>query len=454
MSLLHLPRAAALPGFPSFGRLRFEPPRVARRTLSNGLPVWLVRDNTLPVVHLTMYFRAGSASDPAGREGLAHLCAPLLRDGGSAAWPAEKADEKLEYLGAEFYVHSYTEETHAELTALSKDLDAALAVFADALARPVFEEEKTAVARAEALELIRRRNDYPAKTALREARRALFGAAHPYGRRPEEASVAAATRAELAAFHSAFFRPDNAALAASGDFRSDEEALEKLEKAFGSWRPGAAARPPVPPPAHSGGRRILLADKPAAQAEIAILQRGPRRVSPEQPALALLCEALGGGFESRLFSEVRSRLGLAYSVSAYPALLSEGGFLATSCGTAPGTAGKALAEIFRQLERAGREPLPEDELERAKNSVINPFVFKFSTPHRLAAERALEEFHGFGAGYLDRYVDSLALTDAAAAQGAGRLFDPADAVVCVVGDAKTLAPALAGFGAVEALAAD
>lgn len=445
---------AAHPELAKFGQIKFDAPDAPRYALANGLVVYIVKDNTLPVVHFSAYIKAGSAYDPAAKIGLAQLTAPLLRDGGTAKYKAEDIDKTLEYLGATLDTAAYTEETQAELTALRKDLDKALDIYADVLRNPAFEEEKVKIARDEVLELIRRRNDSPAKAAAREARRRYFGPANPYGWRNEESTITAITRADLAAFHAAHFRPNNMILAVSGDFASDEEALAKIKEKFGDWQPAEVTKPAVPAPDHQGGRQIYLVDKDVAQASIVIMQKGVKRTDPANDAITVLSDILGGGFQSRLFAEVRTKRGLAYSVGSYSASLREGGFLVTSCGTKNETYSQALSEMLKQLGLVGSAPVTPEELERSKGSTINPFVFKFSTPHKLAVERALEEYYGYEKGHLDNYVKAISAVDTAAAQAAGKRFDPADAVIYVIGNSKKFDKPLSEFGPVTVLKED
>lgn len=445
---------AAHPELAKLGRIQFTAPKVPRYQLDNGMVVYLVKDNTLPIVHVSAFLKTGSAYDPADKAGLAQMTVALIRDGGTAKYKAEELDRTLEYLGATIETGAYTEESHADMTALKKDTDKVLDIYAEVLRNPVFEPAKVAITRDEMLEIVRRRNDNPAKAAVREARRMYFGAGHPYGRRQELASLNAITGGDLAAFHAAYFKPNNVILAVSGDFASDEEMLGKLKAVFGDWKRGDVAAPVIPPPAFSGGRKIYMVDKDVSQVSIAVEQKGLPRVDPENFPLSLATDIMGGGFQSRLFTEVRTKRGLAYVADSYAYTLSKEGFIATFCGTKAETYSQALSEMLKQFGTIGKEPVTAEELERSKGSIINPFVFKFSTPQKLAIERATEEFYGFPKTYLDNYVEDISKVTAADVQKAGRLYDPDNIVIYVVGNARKFDKPLSEFGDVNVVAQD
>ncbi|MDA8243292.1 MAG: pitrilysin family protein [Elusimicrobia bacterium] len=445
---------AARPELANLGRIQFTAPKANRYVLDNGMVVYMVKDNTLPIVHISAFLKAGSAYDPADKAGLAQMTLTLIKDGGTAKYKAEDLDKTLEYLGATLETVAYTEESHVDMTALKKDTDKVLDIYADVLRNPVFDQGKMSITRDDMMEMVRRRNDNPSQTAAREARRMYFGAEHPYGRRQELTSLGAIAREDLIAFHAARFKPNNVILAVSGDFASEDEMMAKLKSAFGGWKRGTVPPQTIPPPAFSGGRKVYLVNRPVSQTSIAIVQRGLPRVDPENFPLTLMADIIGGGFQSRLFTEVRTKRGLAYVADSVSLNLSKEGFLYSFCGTKAETYSQALAEILKQFGLAGKDPVSAEELERSKSSAINPFVFKFSTPQKLAIERASEEFYGFPKTYLDNYVDSISGVSAAAVQKSGGLYDPNNAVIYVIGDSKKFDRPLSEFGQVTELKED
>ncbi len=450
--------AASFAGHPvlsKFGQLDFRPGKPARYVMENGLTVHLLRDNTLPIVHATLFIAAGNAQDPPGKAGISQMTAYLVKDGGSARHKADDIDKTLEYLGASISGDSYSEETRLDMTALRKDFDRVFDIYADVITAPAFEEEKLKVARDAELEVIRRRNDKPDESVVREAKRMFYGPAHPYGVRTEPAAVGSVTRRDLLDFHSAFYRPANSILAVSGDFASDEAMLAAVREKLGGWTGAAAPRAGIPAAPELTGRKVYLIDKKVPQAFLVVMQKGTDYLTPDNYPLAVTTDLLGGGFQSRLFREVRTNRGLAYSVYAASARRKNGGFLFSYCGTKPETYSQALSEMLRQLELAGAETPAEEEISRSRGSIVNPFVFKFATPHKLVSERALEELYGFKDGYLDSFVADVSAVSAEDVMKAGRkYFDPARAVIFVIGDKSKFDRPLSDFGPVTELKED
>lgn len=443
------------PGLPAIGAVSFAPPRCTRAVLSNGLVVHLMKDATLPVVHLTAFIRAGKMHDPAGRTGLGELTARLLRDGGTANYTPEAMDRRLELLAASVDSNMGVEEGRADLTALTRDLDAALDIYADMLMRPVFDPEKVKFKIAESLEVLRRRNDDPGRASVREALRAFYGAGHPYGWRSEPATVRAVTRADLQACHASYYRPGNIILAAAGDFGSDEAMLARLEDKFGSWKGGPAEFAPIPPVAIPAGRRVVHIQKDAQQASIALVLKGLRRHDPLEYPLIVANEILGGGLSSRLASEIRSRRGLAYTVYSYSAKKPDCGYTLGFCGTAPNTAGRATEELLRQFALMATTEPGGEETALARDAIVNSFVFRFPTAFDLIAERAAYEYYGYPADYLDGYAANISAVGPAQVLAASRrLLAPDDALLLVIGDASKFDRPLSDFGPVTEQAED
>jgi len=443
------------PGMPAAPDLEFRPPKGERFVLDNGLVVFLMKDNTLPVVHLSAMVGVGNAHDPAAKIGLVELASQMLKDGGTKSYTADEIDKQLEYLGASIESAAYSEESRLDMTTLKKDLGQVLDIYAEVLRAPVFSEEKLKILKDEELEMLRRRNDKPNDVLFREAKRMFYGANHPYGWRKEAATVAAITRADMQAFHAAYYKPNNIILSVSGDFASNEEMLKTLKEKFSSWEKGTVARAEIPDFEPKKGRQIYFIDKESAQTFIVIFQKGLGYNSPGEYPLTVLTEILGGGMQSRLMTEVRSKKGLAYTVNSSSPRRTKKGFTYTYCGTKPETYSQALAEILKQLERAGSEPVPQDELKRGKDAIINPFVFKFPTPFKLISERASEEYYNLRDGYLDNYVSRIRkVSQDDLLATAKDIFDTKNALIFVIGNSKKFDKPLSEFGPVTELKED
>lgn len=456
MTLLSAASLFALPpALPKLEPVNFKPPKGDRYVLDNGLVVYLMKDATLPVVHMTAFIRTGKMFDPAVKIGLGELTAGSLKDGGTLKYKAEEIDKTLEYLAATVESSIGNEEARADMTVLKKDLDAVLDIYADVLMHPAFAPEKVKLRRDEALEMIRRRNDDPGREAVREAVRAFYGAGHPYGWRSEEATVNAVSIDDMKAYHANYYKPNNIILVAAGDFGSNDEMLARLKARFGAWPRGEVKFPAIPPVKIQGTRQVYHIERDIAQAFIVMLQKGVKRHDPVEYPLTVTNEMLGGGLSSRLASEIRSRKGLAYSVYSYFAKKPDYGYILAYCGTKPETYSQALSELVAQFDLIKKGTAPAEEVTRAKDSIINSFVFRFPTPFELITERASYEYYGYPSDYLDNYVENLAKTDPAAVlETSQKLFKPEDALIFVIGNSKKFDRPLSAFGPVTELKED
>lgn len=458
MTILSAITAFALPpSLPKSPDFQFNPPKGDRVVLDNGMVVYVMKDNTLPVVHLTAIIRTGKINDPIEKIGLGELTAALLKDGGTLKYKPEEIDKTLEFLAASVETSMGNEEARADMTVLKKDLDTVLDIYADVLMNPAFGEEKVKLKRAEMLEMIRRRNDNTGQAATREALRAFYGAAHPYGWRSEEATVNAVTTEDMKSYHANYYKPNNIIMAVAGDFASNEEMLGKLKAKFSAWPKGEVKFPVIPPVQIKGERQVFFINKEISQTFIVMLQKAIKRHDPLEYPLTVTNEILGGGsgLSSRLAAEIRSRRGLAYTAYSYSAKKPDYGYTLGYCGTKPETYSQALSEMIKQFKLIAEQPAPAEEVSMARDSIVNSFVFRFPTPFELISERAVYEYLGYKTDYLDNYVKNIAATDPKAVlETAKALYHPDNALIFVIGNSKKFDKPLSEFGPVTELKED
>ena len=203
----------------------------------------LVEFHDLPLVDFNLMIKTGGAANPPDRAGLADLTAHMLDEGTKTRSALAIADQ-VASLGATLSTGSTWDSSNVSLSTLSKNLDAALEVFADVVVNPAFDPKEFERVRDNLLTAITRRKDSPPTVANLAFTRLLFGQKHPYGwpMAGVEASIKKVTPGDLRAFYDKYYRPNNAALLVAGD--TTEKALRaKLEAAFAKWPPRAAPRP-------------------------------------------------------------------------------------------------------------------------------------------------------------------------------------------------------------------
>ena len=417
----------------------FTPPPVVRRTLSNGLPVWIVEMHKVPVVEVSLVIKAGASADRVDKSGTASLTADLLDEGAGNRGALELADA-VDYLGATLSTDSSFDWSAVSLHVPVARLPEALAVMADVALRPTFPEKELQRIREERLTSLLQAEDDPEELAGLAFPRLLYGNAHRYGL-PASGTAAALrslTADDLRAFHRTFFVPGGAALIVAGDTNADA-VLPQLESAFGAWSGALASATPRSAPASRKGRQVFLIDKPdAPQSQILIGGIGVARSTPDYFAISVLNTVLGGAFTSRLNTNLREEHGYAYGASSDFAMrLGPGPFIA-SAGVQSDKTVDALREFFKELERI-HQPIPQDELDRAKNYLALQLPRGFETTGSVAAALGSTFVYDLPADYFAAYNQHVrAVTAADAKRAADRYIQMDKLTVVIVGDRKAI----------------
>lgn len=434
-----------------FGAVTFNEPTPERHVLSNGLEVYLLEDHSLPLIDGAAFIKGGSLYDPRAKSGLAALTADLMRSGGSAGLSADEIDTRLENLAASVEVSASGEFTTASFSSLKANLDEVLGIFAGVLRKPTFAQGRIDLAKGRVLEGIRRENDDPVSVAVRELNRRL-AAGTPAGYVPTAETVEAVTRDDLASFHNRYFKPAGMVLALSGDFDSGA-MLEKLEQTLGSWPQGKVTYPELPSYNTDPLAKVYLANKDVGQSIVLLGHPSVFAYTPAYNELDVANAVLGGGgFTSRIFTEVRTKRGLAYSAGsqvgqgfAYP-----GTFLVYAFTRTEKTA-EVIALLKEQMTQMTQEPVSEAELTVQKNNILNGAVFRFTSPAAIVQRVArATDILGLKPGYYDRYIEAVkAATPEEVLTIAKREFRPQDMLIMVVGNEAQFDRPLSEFGPVE-----
>jgi predicted Zn-dependent peptidase len=418
-------------------------PAITRRTLSNGLPVWIVELHKVPVVDVTLALKGGTGADPQNKFGLANLTAEMLDEGAGTRDALQIADA-VDYLGASLSTSSTSDASFVELHVPVARLDAALPIMADVALRPTFPEKELQRVREELLTSIVQSQDDPASLVQFAFPRVVFGPLHRYGTMSfgTPAALKGFTVADLRQFHTARYVPSNAALIVTGDV-TPSAVVARLEASFGAWKGAAQATPPVPAAAQLTSRKIYLVDKPgAAQSQIRIGWVGVPRSSPDYFTLRVLNTVLGGAFTSRLNQNLREQHGYAYGASStFDMRGSAGPFFAAAAVQTDKTA-EALTEFFKELNTI-RTPIPAEELDKAKNYVALRLPRNFETTQSLASSLAQMFVFDLPPDFYATFTDRIrAVTPADAQRAAERYIQPDNFAVVVVGDLKVIEPGI------------
>jgi len=438
----------------SFPALKFEIPKSERVQLKNGMIVYLLQDHELPIVNLTAYLNAGSIYDPPGKVGLAALTGAALRSGGTLDTPPDQLDRELEFMASSIESSIGTDSANVSLTTLTRNLERTLALFGELMRKPAFDTSRVELARMHAIEGIRRQNDDPKGIANRELNMAIYPD-HPLSRIPTLASVKAITREDMLNFQKRYFYPANTMIAVSGDF-DREQMLKSLEALFAGWPNHPASFPVVPVPSEDKSAAVLHVQKEVSQSVIRMGHLGIDKNNPDLYALKVMDFILGGGFTSRLTQEIRSNQGLAYNVDSYfeTGRRFRGPFIAET-ETKSETTVKATTLLRSIIAGMTLAEVSETELNLAKDSIINSFIFGFARSDAVVNQQVRLEFYGYPQGYLENYRDNIArVTRADVLRVARKYLHPDAMKLVVVGDQKKFDQPLSTFGSVREISLD
>jgi zinc protease len=422
-------------------------PAIQKRTLSNGLAVWLVEAHKVPLVQVNLVVLAGSGDDPAGKFGVASLTAAMLDEGAGTRSALQIADE-IDFLGANLSTTSSFDASAIRLNVPVARLEPALPVFADVALRPTFPQAELDRLRQERLTALLQAKDDATQVAPIAFARTLFGGTHRYGTSSmgTESTLKAFTTMDLRTYHTAMYQPANATLIIAGDVKADV-VMPLLEKQFGSWK-GASTTPrtPVTAAPQPTQRQIYIVDMPGAeQSQVRIGWVGVPRSTPDYFTLQILNTILGGSFTSRLNQNLREKNQFSYGASSrFDMRLAPGPFFA-GAGIQTDKTADAVREFFNELTAIGK-PVAADELAKAKNYVALGFPSEFETIEDLASH--LEELvvYKLPDNYFERYVANIqAVTAEAVQKAAAQYIQPGRFAIVIAGDRKTIEPGIAAL---------
>ncbi|WP_024888823.1 M16 family metallopeptidase [Luteimonas huabeiensis] len=432
-------RSRGVPVPETFPELRF--PELERARLSNGTRVVLARRSDIPVVQLSYEFGGGYAADRGRRLGTSGFAMAML-DEGAGEYDALALAERAESLGAVLSSSASLDGGSAYLSALKEQLDPSLALYADMVRAPRFEQADIDRVKATWIAGIRQEKARPNGAALRVLPPLLYGEGHPYaiplsGTGTED-SIAALTRDDLVAFHRDWVRPEDATLIVVGDTTLDE-IVPALERHFGDWRgsgqaPAAVAVDAVARPAAT---RVYLMDQPGAvQANLFVGQLVPSSKDPGAIRFGVANAVLGGTFTSRLNMNLREDKHWSYGAfTTTVGALGPRPWIALAPVQIDKTA-EAIAEMRREIAEyaSGARPPTADEVAKIQATEIRGLPGAYETASAVLAEIGGIVRYGRPDDYVARRRAEIEALTPEQVRAAAATIDPERLTWVIVGD--------------------
>jgi predicted Zn-dependent peptidase len=323
-------------------------------------------------VGVVLIVRAGSRDESSTTAGLAHFLEHLFFKGTRRRPTTMDISREVDRLGAITNAYTDTEEVAYYAEGPATTLAPLADILTDMLSRPLFEPEEVERERNVVLQELAARLLRPTGWIGDRLLSVAFGGGQPmsWSAAGYPSVIAEVSREAIVDYHQSFYAPESMALVVSGGARLDPEAAAELLADV----PTASPRPRVPALWGQGERYVAnlrpLSAHEEPQIDLALALPGLQAHDPDRASLAVMTHVLGSGMSSRLFHTVRERHGLCYRISAGHEYFDDVGLFTISTATRPQDAPRAVELSVAELRRLAVEPVPEDELEAARASMI------------------------------------------------------------------------------------
>jgi len=426
----------------------FTLPVPAARTLKNGAQVLVVENHALPIVAVDVLIQSGVDREPLDRHGLSDFVADMLLEGTKTRSSLDIAIAR-ERLAAQLSTGSGPETTRVHLNALKDTLPDALALMADVLLNPSFKAEDIDRMRGLRLTGLAAKKGNPGALARDAFAKVVWGDKNswglPSGGTPE--SIKAITAKDLSRYHQTWFVPNNAVISISGDITADD-AVAALEKVLGSWKKGTLPAVKAAPLPDAAARSIVFADLPTGtQSTLVVGWRAPKASSPDILALQVANSIVGGLFTSRLNLNLREQKAFSYGFGSRLGLNRDVSTFAASGNVIAVHTAESVTEAEKELARMKTDPIGDDEMTRAKESLIRSLPSSLETNDAVASAMASLVELGRPLDYYATLPDRIrAVQKADVVAAVQKYFDPDHWPMVVVGPKSQSFDALKALG--------
>jgi len=430
-----------LPETGEFPEIKF--PELVRARLENGLEIILAERHAAPVIDFNMLLDAGFASDQFSKPGVAGLSMDMLDEGTKSMTTFEISD-RLSLLGANLSADSNLDCSYITLSSLKENVDDSLDVFADIILNPSFPEENFQRLKKQGIADIEMEKAEPVKIGLRLFPELLYGKDHiyslPFTGSGTKASISSLDVNDLKKFHTNWFKPNNACLVIVGD-TTMEEILPKIDSLFKEWQPGKVPEKKITKAINQKKSTIYLVERPEAkQSTIFAVHLSPPKVYPDEFAIQLMNEVLGGSYLSRINMNLREAKHWSYGANSQ--IIDTRGqrpFIVVASVQTDKTM-ESMIEIQKEIkEILGSNPPSSEEIARAKDKKTLTLPGRFETSYEVS--RVINEMvryylpDDFWVTYFDNIQDIKAsqINDAAM-----DFLKPEEIIWIVVGDVNKI----------------
>lgn len=435
--------------FPELGEI--DKPKIHEFTTDNGIRFFLVENEELPLIDVSVRIRTGGVLVPNEKAGLSSVTGTVIRSGGTESIPSDSLNVLLENRAASMETGISFSSGSAGMNVLKEDFDKMLPVFVDLLKNPAFPEEKIEQAKKQEKTQISRRNDEPQQVAIREFQRLIYGKDSNYGRLQQYETINSISREDLQQFHSRHFNGENMMVGVVGDFKW-RKMRRKLKDAFESIESGSNTNLNFPEIDYEYESSVNLIDKPDVNQSVVLMGHlGGLRSNPDYAKLQVMNEVLSGGFSGRLFQKVRTDMGLAYAVfGQYQSNTFYPGVFYTGVMTKSSTTAEAIDAIKEEIVRLQEEPITEQELKEVKDQFLNSLVFRYDSKQKVLNQHMSYIYRDMDPDEFEQYIEEVkAVTIEDVQKVAQEYMKPDSMHILVVGNKSEIGDQLNKYGTVN-----
>jgi zinc protease len=405
-----------------------QAPAVSEATLDNGLRVLIAEDRRSSIVSVQTWYRVGSRNEQPGATGLAHFLEHMMFKGTPGLAKGDFA-RTVTREGGQYNAFTSHDLTSYYVNIASDRVDQVLALEADRMRNLLLDPGEVDAERQVVMEERRTRTEDSPDGLLVEEFSAIAYMAHPYGW-PIIGwmdDIRRITATQLRGFYDLYYVPNNAILVVVGDVDAGR-VLARAREVF-----GRIPRGPEPPPVLAveprqvSDRRVTVQKEEARLATVYLGWHVPNHRSPDAPVLELLSTILSDGRASRLYRKLVYEQRLALSAGGdYRYFSVDPGLFWFWASVLPGQTHEVIERaLLAEVDLLKREPVPEEELARAKNQIEAAFVWEQDSVHSRASTLARFELLGSWR-LLDRFVPTIRAVTAADVQRVARTYFPPD----------------------------
>jgi len=443
--------------------LQVKLPRPVERRLSNGLRLLVLESHRAPAISLTIEIPSTNLRDPDGLPGVAEAAGALMTLG-TTTRSAKQIAEDLAEIGATLSIGGGGggrggrggggggggADGSISLSSMTENFDDALAILADVLLHPSFpadEFEKWKTRQRSALE---QAATNPTTLGGDAMLLALYPNDARHVTRVTAESLGKMTRENLIEHYKKYFVPSGELAGIEGDI-APQDAVAKLEKALSGWKGGPIARLTLPISPPIAEKKVILIDRPGSvQTYLALANRAVDRTNPDYIACMVMNQVLGSGTAARLFRIIREEKGYTYGVSSSFSATRYLQHFSSAMSVRTEVTEPALTDLLKEFREIRDVPVPADELNGAKRTLVAGFALALENPANVLSRWLQQREFGLPEDYWDTYPERAAAITAADVQRVARKYVPYDNVqIVAVGDGAKIRESLKKFGPVQ-----